>query len=99
MKKFVFILVVLAAFVGIYIESRIDSSHLEMSDIVLENIEALADDNEYVVGPIFTNWKTYRIECTMTIGFDYILKIEKTTTYWTDACGSGAGTCLSPAGC
>ncbi len=69
-----------------------------LSDLALANVEALADD-EYVIGPPMTNWKQYRIQCTRVVGFDYILKIEKTTTYWTDGCGSGSGNCLKPAGC
>lgn len=64
----------------------------------LMNLEALAND-EYVIGPVGSNWRTYTTECTRTIGFDYILKIEITTTYWAEVCGSGSGWCLSPAGC
>lgn len=70
-----------------------------MSDLALANIEALADNSEYVIGTIGTNWKTYRITCTKTVGFDYIFVNTTTTTYETDACGSGSGSCLAPAGC
>ncbi|WP_305533229.1 NVEALA domain-containing protein [uncultured Bacteroides sp.] len=71
-----------------------------MSDLMLANVEALAGSNEgYVIGPIGTNWKTYRITCVRTVGFDYIIVDTTTTTYEADVCGKGSGTCLSPAGC
>lgn len=69
-----------------------------LSDLQLANIEALTQE-EYTIGMTGTNWKTYRIECTITVGFDYILCITKTYKFWTDACGSGMGFCLSSVGC
>lgn len=99
MRKFVKIgfIAVFAAIAGygIYVNQKTDV----MSDLMLANVEALADDNEYVIGPTGRNWKEYRIECTRTTGFDYILVYTTTYTYWKDACGSGLGFCFSPAGC
>ena len=81
---------------GIYTNQKVDT----MSDLMLANVEALAGSNEgYVIGPIGTNWKTYRITCVRTVGFDYIIVDTTTTTYEADVCGKGSGTCLSPAGC
>ena len=70
----------------------------QLSDLEKANIEALSQD-EYVLGAVGTNWKTYRIQCQVTVGFDYIIVVTKTTTFWKDACGYGSGLCLSSTGC
>ena len=70
---------IVATFAGynLYQSQRMET----MSDLMLANVEALADDSEYVIGTIGTNWKTYRVTCTKTVGFDYGLVYTKTTTY------------------
>lgn len=97
-KFFGIILAALAVLGGWYNYNSTSSLDIDIDELVLLNVEALADD-EYVIGPIGTNWKEYRTQCTRVVGFDFVLKYEITTTYWTDVCGSGSGYCLSPAGC
>lgn len=101
MRRKIFAVLVVAvgvAFAG-YNMVKLQNEGKALSDLVLANMEALASDTEYEIGSPGTNWKTYRIQCTKTVGVDYVVTITKTYTYWTDACGKGSGTCLSPAGC
>ena len=80
---------------GVYLNQKVET----ISDLVLMNVEALAADSEYVIGPMGSNWKEYRIKCSRTTGFDYIFVVTTTTEYWADVCGNGSGWCFSPAGC
>ena len=41
-----------------------NNNSLYLSDISLENMEALANENEHVVGLPGTNWKIFTITCT-----------------------------------
>ncbi|GHT71835.1 hypothetical protein FACS189455_4470 [Bacteroidia bacterium] len=59
-------------------------------------------NEEYVIGPLFTNWKFYVIECTFTdkvtvIPFVYIH--ERSYTAKKETCGKGSGWCLGATGC
>ena len=66
---------------GIYTSQQTDV----MSDLVLTNVEALASPEEdYVIGPWGTNWKTYRTTCVVTYGLNWVIEITKTTTYEAD---------------
>lgn len=100
MRKKLFAALVVAAGVAFAGYNMVQSQNEKnsLSDLLMANVEALAGD-EYEIGPIGTNWKTYRVQCTRTTGIDYIIVITETYTYWTDACGKGTGICLSPAGC
>lgn len=94
--KVVFIMaIVTVTSYGIYSGQKQDV----WSNLTLANLEALANGTEYVVGSWGTNWKTYRIQCTKTAGIDWGIVYTSTYTYWTDACGSGSGSCLYAAGC
>ena len=76
-----------------------------MSDLILANIEALAED--YEIGTPGTNWKTYSTECTITrcitagISCGVLLTCSHQVSYDVikDFCGKGSGACLSSAGC
>ena len=105
MKK-VIKLAFVAAFVavagyGVYTNQTSDA----MSDLVLANIDAQADN--YEIGDWGTNWKEYETMCTftetITIGWDFMLQVaitkSTTTTAKKSVCGSGGGWCLSSAGC
>lgn len=70
--------------------------NMKWQDLVLSNIEALAN---YEMGPIGTNWKTYMTECTYTKGIDYGLVYTVSYTATKEVCGKGSGWCMSPAGC
>lgn len=94
-KKIVIIAIAVIAGFNVYSNQKQDV----FANLALANLDALANNTEYSIGPIGTNWKTYRIECTRTVGLDYILVSTSTYTYWTDACGSGGGFCLDAAGC
>lgn len=95
-KNFLFaILAIMAIAMGI-ISHNLPT---KFSQLEVANLEALTEESEYVIGPPGTNWKTYRIQCQYTVGIDYIVVVTKTTTYWTDACGFGVGTCWNMAGC
>ena len=88
----VFVVALVAAY-GVYNNQNKNA----LADLVLDNIDAFAEDDEYVIGPIFTNWKVYRIKCTRTEGFLGI--VTDTYDYWTDACGKGDGSCMYNTGC
>ena len=77
-------------------------SEEEYSFLLMQNIEALTQgtEEEYIIGPAFTNWKQYHIQCQETKGVDIMGVIyTTTTTYWADVCGKGSGNCWEPAGC
>ena len=71
-------------------------------DVSLDAIAVMAQA-QGEIGPSGTNWKSQTFECsrTVVIGFDYILKVERTTTtyYTAIGCGYGRGYCLATAGC
>jgi hypothetical protein len=74
----------------------------EFDALTLANIEALTD-GEYEIGFPGTNWQEYTTTCTYTttIGFDFILQLERTatTTATKTVCGYGTGSCVFAAGC
>lgn len=70
--------------------------------LIKQNIEALTkgSEDEYSIGPAFTNWKEYHIQCQQTTGIDIFGFVSTTTTtYWADVCGKGSGSCWEIAGC
>lgn len=76
---------------------HIKSNKLDENQIA--NIEALAAE-EYVIGPILTNWKTYKVKCTSKTEIDLGIVTSSTEyEYWTEACGKGSGSCWSLPGC
>ncbi|MDE7150903.1 MAG: hypothetical protein K2O27_01430 [Candidatus Amulumruptor sp.] len=88
--------------VGAYFGHATEAPTEGLSDLELANAEALADD--YEEGPVFTNWKEYKIECTYTKTTYWDLGIwghETSGTYTATVitCGYGSGSCLSAAGC
>ncbi|NLP14574.1 MAG: hypothetical protein GX383_08935 [Clostridium sp.] len=73
-----------------------------LGEVSLDAISVMAHA-QGEIGPWGTNWKSQTFECsrTVVIGFDFILKVEKTTTtyYTAQGCGYGRGFCLATAGC
>ena len=76
-----------------------------MSEVSLDDIAVMAQAQAETgqIGPAGSNWKWTTFQCskTVVVGFDFILKIEKTTTtyYTAEGCGFGSGWCLASAGC
>ncbi|MCL2651078.1 MAG: hypothetical protein FWD60_08665 [Candidatus Azobacteroides sp.] len=68
----------------------------------INKIEALAD---YEQGSSGTNWKTYTVDCILTMYvtstdiYGIIYTDVTTVTVTKDVCGYGIGLCLSSAGC
>lgn len=98
MKKIIITGIALVAIISGSVGYWNQPNKRNISELQWDNIEALSEE-EYVIGFFGTNWKKYRIQCTKTVGFDYIVTYTKTTTYWADVCGYGTGFCLSQAGC
>lgn len=105
-KKLISIIVVITIAVvagyNMYASLNTDKN---LSDLVLANIDAQA--NDYEIGDWGTNWKKYETMCTttetITIGWDFMLQIAitktTTTTSRKSVCGAGGGLCFSAAGC
>ena len=64
-KNLGFIAVLLIAFVAMW-NVNVNSQTNGMSDIMLANAEALANDEQQQTGPPLTNWKAFPMKCTTT---------------------------------
>lgn len=73
-----------------------------LGEVSLDAISVMAHA-QGEIGPSGTNWKSQTFECsrTVVVGFDFILKVERTTTtyYTATGCGYGRGYCFASAGC
>lgn len=106
MRKKMFAIMIIAVVVvsagyNIYHTQKVVS----LSDLALANVEALAGD--YEIGFPGTNWKAYKIDCTITktnhigisCGIEFGCSHEVSYTVTKDVCGKGSGYCFSSAGC
>lgn len=80
-----------------------------MSAMALANVNALTNKEEFIFdGTVWnetdthswgTHWLPVLKDCTITIGFDFILQIAITTDGKAVFCSDGPGNCFNGSGC
>lgn len=107
--KIVFAAIIALTLIG-YSTYNLQRSESGLSDLMLENIEALAnnENDPHKQGPPLTNWKHYPVDCTTTTGITVGATVpingipvggsyhqNTSGTFQGTKCGYGTGSCWS----